>query len=86
MKARETLQTIARMTEGAYYRAGDPAALAEACQKIDRLERDRIESFQYRRHHEAFSWFALATVASWALLLALEYRHRAREGRIAEAE
>ena len=71
-KARETLETIARMTDGAYYRAHDPAALAEACQKIDRLERDRIASFQYRRHHEGFAWFALAALASWVCVLGLE--------------
>jgi len=71
-KARETLETIARMTGGAYYRAHDPAALADACLRIDRLEKDRITSFQYRRHHEGFAWFILASLACWYAMLALE--------------
>ncbi len=72
VKARTTLQTIARMTGGAYYRAHDPAALAEACRQIDVLEKSRIESFQYRRHHEAYAWFGLAALACWCVVLALD--------------
>jgi Ca-activated chloride channel family protein len=71
-KARETLQTMARMTKGLYFRANDPTALAEACLQIDRLEKDRIDSFQYRRHHEGFAWFGLAALACWCAVLGLE--------------
>jgi hypothetical protein len=66
------LQTIAKMTDGAYYRASDGAAIAEACAKIDAFEKDRISSFQYRRHHEAFAWFILAALACWCGVLGLE--------------
>ena len=59
-KTRDTLETVARMTGGRYYRAHDSPALAEACRQIDVLEKSRIESFQYRRHHEAFAWLAAA--------------------------
>ena len=72
VKAREMLQTIAKMTDGAYYRASDGAAIAEACAKIDAFEKDRISSFQYRRHHEAFAWFILAALACWCGVLGLE--------------
>jgi Ca-activated chloride channel family protein len=71
-KARETLQAMARMTQGAYFRAHDPGGLAEACRQIDLMEKSRIESFQYRRYHEGFAWFALAALACWFVVLALE--------------
>jgi Ca-activated chloride channel family protein len=71
-KARDTLETVARMTHGAYFRARDPAALAEACRQIDHWEKDRIESFQYRRYREGFVWFAVAALACWCSVLALE--------------
>ena len=71
-KAREMLETIAKMTGGAYYRASDGAKIAEACARIDALEKDRIVSFQYRRHHEGFVWFILAALACWFGVLGLE--------------
>jgi Ca-activated chloride channel family protein len=71
-KARETLQTIARMTGGTYHRAHDPAALAEACRAIDVLEKSRVESFQYRRYHEGFMWFGAVAFTCWFMVLALE--------------
>jgi Ca-activated chloride channel family protein len=71
-KARATLQTMARMTGGTYFRASDAGALAEACSQIDRTEKDRIDSFQYRRHYEACSWFALAALAAWCGVVGLE--------------
>jgi Ca-activated chloride channel family protein len=72
LKARATLETIAQMTGGAYFRAQDPAALADACRQIDLLQKDRMESFQYRRYHEAFAWFALAGLVCWCAVLGLE--------------
>jgi Ca-activated chloride channel homolog len=71
-KARETLQTLARVSGGSYFRAQDGPALAAACRQIDRLERDRIVSFEYRRYHEAFAAFAVAALACWAALGVLE--------------
>ena len=71
-KARAMLETIAQMTGGAYFRASGASAVAEACARIDRLEKDRITSFQYRRHHEAFAWFVAAAIACWCGVLALE--------------
>jgi Ca-activated chloride channel family protein len=77
-KARETLKTMARMTDGAYFRAHDPGGLAEACRQIDVIQKSRIESFQYRRFHEAFAWFGLGAFACWCVVLGLEatfWRH-----------
>jgi Ca-activated chloride channel family protein len=72
MRAKETLQTLAKMTDGTYFRAQDGKALVAAYETIDRFERDRLLSFQTRRFHESFHWFALAALAVWLALIALE--------------
>jgi hypothetical protein len=61
-----TLQEVARITRGRYFAARDTQALLQVCGEIDRLEREEIQSFQYRRYHEASPWFGLA---SFVLLL-----------------
>jgi Ca-activated chloride channel family protein len=66
------MQTIARMTDGSYFRAQDGRGLVKAYESIDRLERERILSFQYRRYHEGFCWFALAALVCFVALIALE--------------
>src|SRR4029077_6003654 len=71
-RARDLMQTIAKMTEGTYFRASDGASLVKAYESIDRLERERIMSFQYRRYHEGFHWFALAAVLGLLALIVLE--------------
>jgi Ca-activated chloride channel family protein len=59
--AKKTLQEVAKITGGQYFRAQDTKALAEACARIDELERQRIESFQYRRYYEAYAWLGLGS-------------------------
>ncbi|MBI2808368.1 MAG: VWA domain-containing protein [Planctomycetes bacterium] len=71
-RAKDTLESLARMTDGAYFRAADGRGLSQAYEKIDRLERDKILSFQYRRYYEGFHWFALASFVVWLTLIALE--------------
>jgi Ca-activated chloride channel family protein len=71
-RARVMMQTIARMTDGEYLRAQDAKGLSKAYARIDSLERERILSFQYRRYHEGFAWFAAAALASWLAMIALE--------------
>jgi Ca-activated chloride channel family protein len=71
-RARVMLQTLARMTQGSYFRAQDGRGLLQAYQSIDQVERDRILSFQYQRYYEGFHWFALAALACWLALIALE--------------
>jgi Ca-activated chloride channel family protein len=70
--ARKTLQDVAHISRGVYFQAADGKALADACSRIDQLERTRIMSFQYRRYHEGFTWFAVAALVSWLLVLGLE--------------
>jgi Ca-activated chloride channel family protein len=71
-RARVMMQTLARMTDGSYFRAQDGRSLLQAYQSIDQLERDRILSFQYQRYYEGYHWFVLAALACWILLVAFE--------------
>jgi Ca-activated chloride channel homolog len=72
-RAVETLEDVAKITHGQYYRAGDTAGLLDACRSIDRLERTDVESYQYRRYHEGYPWFAGATLLVFALALGLDF-------------
>ncbi len=69
----ETLQDVAKITRGQYYRAGDTAGLLDAYQSIDRLERTDVESYQYRRYHEGYPWFAGAALLLFAFALGLDF-------------
>ena len=50
----------------------DTDALLRACRTIDGLERTEVTTFQYRRYHEGYPYFALAGLAFFSLALALE--------------
>ncbi|MBY0228953.1 MAG: VWA domain-containing protein [Gemmataceae bacterium] len=67
----ETLKEIASATGGHYLAATDAASLREAVRRLDRHERSLIESFQYRRYHEAYPWLALASLLCFGLAEAL---------------
>jgi Ca-activated chloride channel family protein len=56
----QTLQDLAKITEGRYFQAQDTKGLLDACRAIDQMERTPIQSFQYRKYHEMEVWFALA--------------------------
>lgn len=59
-----TLRTLAALSSGRHFQAGDGETLSKVCQEIDHLERSTIESFQYRRYYEAYPWFGIAVIAS----------------------
>ncbi len=63
MNGERTLQAVAQITRGRYFRAQDTQALLAVCQEIDRVERHEIQTFQYRRYHEGYAWFGLASFA-----------------------
>jgi Ca-activated chloride channel family protein len=71
-EAVKTLKELAHISGGQYFAAGDTAALLKACRAIDKLERSPIQSFQYRRYHEAYPWLGLASFVLFAGALALE--------------
>jgi Ca-activated chloride channel family protein len=71
-QAVQTLQDLARITNGQYFSARDTASLLHACRSIDAMERTQITSFQYRRYHEGYPYFALAAFALFAAAIGLE--------------
>ena len=73
----ETLQAIAKRTDGRYFRATDSAALREVYQAIDALERTKIgeERFrEYTEYYRHFTAFALLLAALAWLLMATVFR------------
>ncbi len=71
-QAVRTLEEMARITHGQYYQARDTKGLLSACRAIDALERTDLQSFQYRRYHEAYPWFGLAAFVLCAAGVGLE--------------
>lgn len=71
-RAVRTLEELASITHGRYFQARDTQGLLSACRAIDALERSDIQSFQYRRYHEAYPWFGLASFLLFVAALALE--------------
>jgi Ca-activated chloride channel family protein len=71
-QAVQTLEDLAHITGGKHFSVRDTASLLRACQAIDRLERTHIQSFQYRRYHEGYPWFALGAFLLIGLALGLE--------------
>jgi Ca-activated chloride channel family protein len=67
-----TLQEMAQITHAQSFQAHDTKSLLNACRAIDALERTEIQSFQYRRYHEAYPWFSLAAFVLFGLSLGLE--------------
>ena len=72
LRAKRSLEKVAGITGGQYFQANDTAKLLDVCHQIDRLERARIESFQYRRYDEVFAWLATASLLVWMTILVLE--------------
>jgi Ca-activated chloride channel family protein len=70
--AKKTLEDMARITGGKYFDARDGRGLLKACQEIDRLEQQRIETFYYRKYREGYPWFALASFIMLGGMLTLE--------------
>ena len=60
----QTLQDIATITDGKYFRATNNKSLKEIYKDIDTLEKSKIEVAKFHKHSEEFLPFAL-----WALSL-----------------
>ena len=68
----ETLQQIATMTDGKFYRATNNEELRQIYSEIDKLEKSKIDVQKFTRNDEAYQRFLLA--AFIALLLELLLR------------
>ena len=66
-----TLQEIAAITGGRYFRAEDTAGLKEIYDEIDSLEKSQVEVERFTRYQELMGWLllpALGLVVSEAFL------------------
>ncbi|MBR0274715.1 MAG: VWA domain-containing protein [Prevotella sp.] len=68
----ETLQQIAAMTDGKFYRATNNEELSQIYSEIDKLEKSKIDVQKFTRNNDVFQYFVLAALA--ALLLELLLR------------
>ncbi len=55
----ETLQAVADLTGGQYFRATDQESLAEIYSQIDKLERTEIEVSEYLNIQEFYGWLVI---------------------------
>jgi Ca-activated chloride channel family protein len=67
----ETLTKIAEITEGEYFRATDREELVEIYERIDELEKTKVESQTYTNYTDRFSWFVLPALGVFLLELVL---------------
>ena len=67
----QTLQSIAGITGGRYFRATDREELLGIYETIDAMEKTRIESETYVSYTERFTWFVLPALGLLVLELAL---------------
>ena len=55
----ESLQEIAEITGGQFFRATDNKSLQKVYEEIDALERTEIEVIEYQNYTELYSWFTI---------------------------
>ena len=72
VQARKMLDDVATISRGHCFQASGAESLAAVYAEIDRLERSRIESFQYSRYYDGFFWFSLAGLSTWLSVVLLE--------------
>ncbi len=68
----KTLQDIAGITDGKYFRATDNKSLAEIYKEIDRMERSKIENREFTNKTEEYQRFAIPAFILSLLALALQ--------------
>lgn len=68
-EGKRTMQSVAEMTGGKPFVANNGLELRNACQEIDRLERESTDSFSYRRYRDFSPW--LLGIAISAIVLAV---------------
>jgi len=66
-----TLQKIADLTGGKYFRATDREELMAIYNQIDQLEKSRVESETFVEYTERFAWFILPALGLFMLELGL---------------
>jgi len=69
---KESLHAVAALTRGKYFVARDSQALLSVWGEIDRLERQEIQSFQYRRYYDVYMWLGLSALCLFVGVQLLE--------------
>ena len=67
----KTLQDIAAMTNGQYFRATDTNSLRTIFNEIDKLEKSKVEVEKTAQYRDIFSWFLIPGIACLALEILL---------------
>ena len=68
----QTLQKVAQITGGKYFRATNAGALQRIYQTIDKLEKTKINVKEYINYNEIFYWFLGAGIILLLLVFILE--------------
>lgn len=68
-----TLNKIATITDGNYYRATSNSKLKEVYEKIDKLERTKLNVKEFSKREEEYAIFAIVALAALLLELLLRY-------------
>ncbi len=69
----KTLQDIANITEGKYFRATNNKTLVEVYKEIDRLERSKIENKEFSKKNEEYRRYAFGALILALLALILQF-------------
>jgi Ca-activated chloride channel homolog len=69
----KTLQEIAAITDGKYFRATNNKTLVEVYKEIDKLERSKIENKEFSKKNEEYRHFALGALILALLALILQF-------------
>jgi Ca-activated chloride channel family protein len=67
----ETLQQVADITGGRYYRAEDTAGLKAIYDEINSLEKSQVEIQVYNQYYELFGWLLIPALIIFVMELAL---------------
>jgi Ca-activated chloride channel family protein len=67
----KTLQVIAAMTSGQYFRATDTNSLRSIFGEIDKLEKSKVEVEKTAQYRDLFMWFLIPGIACLALEILL---------------
>lgn len=66
------LEQIAKMTDGKYFRATNNQKLRDIYKEIDKLEKSRIEIREYKKHHDEFFIYGLASLIILITILVVQ--------------
>lgn len=71
-RAEQTLRSVAEITQGTHSSASDGPGLMQISQKLDALEKSRLESFVYTDYVETRPWLAFLALFCLLITITLE--------------